>query len=251
MAKIISIHSFRGGTGKSNMTANLSAMAASQGKRVAIIDTDIQSPGIHVLFGLDEDSLNLTLNDYLWDRCTIAEAAYDVTPPVVAEQGGRVHLIPCSIKAGEIARILNEGYSVMLLNDGLRKLCDDLQLDYLFIDTHPGLNKETLLSIAISDSLIIILRPDRQDFQGTAVTLQVANRLDTAKPNLVVNKLLTKFDREAVREQVSQKFQTPVIGVFPVSEEMIELGSKELFTLTFPDHLYTQEMRNVARHVIT
>ncbi len=134
MAKIVSIHSFRGGTGKSNMTANLSAIAASQGKRVAIIDTDIQSPGIHVLFGLDEDSLKLTLNDYLWDRCTISEAAYNVTPPSVAAQGGTVHLIPCSIKAGEIARILNEGYSVMLLNDGLRKLCEELKLDYLFID---------------------------------------------------------------------------------------------------------------------
>lgn len=251
MAKIISIHSFRGGTGKSNMTANLAAIAASRGKRVAIIDTDIQSPGIHVLFGLDEDSMPRTLNDYLWDRCTISEAAYNVTPPTVAALGGIIHLIPCSIKAGEIARILNEGYSVMLLNDGLRKLCQELQLDYLLIDTHPGLNKETLLSIAISDSLIIILRPDRQDFQGTAVTLQVANRLDTPKTNLVVNKVLAKYDPEAVREQVSQKFQVPVLGVFPVSEEMIELGSKELFVLTYPNHPYTTELKNVAHHVLT
>lgn len=232
------------------MTANLSAMAASQGKRVAIIDTDIQSPGIHVLFGLDETSLKLTLNDYLWDRCTIAEAAYDVTPASVASQGGIIHLIPCSIKAGEIARILNEGYSVMLLNDGLRQLSDDLKLDYLFIDTHPGLNKETLLSIAISDALIIILRPDRQDFQGTAVTLQVANRLDTPKTHLVVNKVLSKYDSNAIREQVSKKFKTPVIGVFPVSEEMIELGSKELFTLAFPNHPYTTELKRVARQVV-
>lgn len=95
-----------------------------------------------------------------------------------------VYLIPSSIKAGEIARILNEGYSVTLLNDGLRNLCKELQLNYLFIDTHPGLNKETLLSVAISDSLVIILRPDRQDFQGTAVTLQVARKLDTPEPCL-------------------------------------------------------------------
>ena len=52
MAKIISIHSFRGGTGKSNMTANLAALLAAEGGRVGVIDTDIQSPGIHVLFGL-------------------------------------------------------------------------------------------------------------------------------------------------------------------------------------------------------
>ncbi|MCB0177975.1 MAG: P-loop NTPase, partial [Anaerolineae bacterium] len=41
MSKIISIHSFRGGTGKSNTTANISAILAGQGLRVGVIDTDI------------------------------------------------------------------------------------------------------------------------------------------------------------------------------------------------------------------
>ena len=78
MSKIISIHSFRGGTGKSNITANVATIAARRGRRVGIIDTDIQSPGIHVLFGLDEKRIDRTLNDYLWGRCTVEEAAYDV-----------------------------------------------------------------------------------------------------------------------------------------------------------------------------
>ena len=51
MSKIISVHSFRGGTGKSNTTANVTALLAREGLRVGVIDTDIQSPGIHVLFG--------------------------------------------------------------------------------------------------------------------------------------------------------------------------------------------------------
>ena len=34
MAKIIAIHSFRGGTGKSNITANLAALVALAGHRV-------------------------------------------------------------------------------------------------------------------------------------------------------------------------------------------------------------------------
>src|SRR5215475_1838718 len=57
LAKIISIHSFRGGTGKSNTSANIVATLAMQGKRVGVVDTDIQSPGIHVLFGLEEDEM--------------------------------------------------------------------------------------------------------------------------------------------------------------------------------------------------
>lgn len=63
MATIVSIHSFRGGTGKSNMTANLATLLAASGRRVAVIDTDIQSPGIHVLFGLAGDVVAASLND--------------------------------------------------------------------------------------------------------------------------------------------------------------------------------------------
>jgi len=36
------------------------------------------------------------------------------------------------------------------------------------------MNEETLLSVAISDWLILILRPDRQDYLGTAVTIEVS-----------------------------------------------------------------------------
>ena len=54
MSKIISIHSFRGGTGKSNITASIATLLAAEGRRIGIVDTDIQSPGIHVIFGLKE-----------------------------------------------------------------------------------------------------------------------------------------------------------------------------------------------------
>lgn len=250
MPKIISIHSFRGGTGKSNLTANLAAVMADQGKRVGIIDTDIQSPGIHVLFGMDENSVKYSLNDYLWGRCGLEEAAYDVTPTTINQTSGKIYLVPSSIKMGEIARIVKEGYNVLLLTHGLQQLCEDLNLDYLLIDTHPGMNEETLLSIAISNELIIILRPDRQDFQGTAVTLQVARKLNTATVSLVINKLLSKYDPAEVQEQISQKFQVPVLGVFPLSEDMVDLGSKAIFALEFPDSPYTDEIKHVANAVI-
>jgi len=51
MPRVIAVHSFRGGTGKSNLTANLAATLALAGHRVAVVDIDIQSPGIHVQIG--------------------------------------------------------------------------------------------------------------------------------------------------------------------------------------------------------
>src|SRR5437016_789217 len=223
MSTIVSIHSYRGGTGKSNLIANLASSIVQQGKRVAVVDTDIQSPGLHVLFGMDPQNMGLTLNDYLYGRCSIEQAAYDVTDKLGPNvpSAGALYLIPSSIKASEITRVLREGYEVNLLTDGFRKLMKALRLDYLLIDTHPGLNEETLLSILLSDTLILILRPDQQDFQGTAVTVEVARRLKLKKLLLVVNNALPRLDFESLGQQVQETYQAPVAGILPVSEEMI------------------------------
>src|SRR5512136_2369714 len=145
MSKIVSIHSFRRGTGKSNLAANLVAILAQTGKRVAILS-------------------------------------------------GGIYLVPSSVKPGDIARILGEGYDVNLRSEGLRELIRHLNLDYVFIDTYPGLDQETLPFMATSDILIVILCPDRQDYQGTAVTVDVAKKLEAPRVYLVVNKVLPVFD---------------------------------------------------------
>jgi MinD-like ATPase involved in chromosome partitioning or flagellar assembly len=253
MATIISVHSYRGGTGKSNLTANLASSVALQGKRAAVIDTDLQSPGLHVLFGMDDQTTGLTLNDYLYGRCRIEQAAHEVTAlldPAAAAQGGRLYLIPSSIKVGEITRVLREGYEVNLLTDGFRQLIKTYQLDYLFIDTHPGLNEETLLSLLLSDLLILILRPDQQDFQGTAVTVEVARKLKVRRLLLVVNKVLPKLDMVSLRQQVETAYDAPVAGLLPISDEMIAFGSAGIFSLTYPDHPYSQGVREIATQIM-
>ncbi len=61
------------------MSANLAVMVARRGYRVALVDTDIQSPGVHVLFRLDDSLIKHRLNNFLWGECRVEEAAYDVT----------------------------------------------------------------------------------------------------------------------------------------------------------------------------
>lgn len=254
MSTIVSVHSFRGGTGKSNITANLAASVATKGQRVGIVDTDIQSPGIHVIFGLDEDHMVYSLNDYLWGNCSIEQAAYDVSSTLRDRDGanlngGSVYLVPSSIKTGAIAKVLREGYDVSLLNEGFRSLGRTLNLDYLFIDTHPGLNEETLLSIAISNLMVIILRPDQQDFQGTAVTVEVARKLDVPRLLLVVNKALTGFDFADLKSQVETTYDAPVAGVLPLSEDMVRLASAGVFCLREPQHPFSITIRDIADQV--
>ena len=248
VTKIVSIHSFRGGTGKSNTSANLAAQVAATGKRVAVIDTDIQSPGVHVLYGFHDDTPSPALNDYLWGKCEISDTAHDVTRSVngaaVAESS--LSLVPSSVKPSDIARILREGYDVEALNEGFRSLSNDLQLDMLVIDTHPGLNEETLLSITISDTLILLMRPDKQDYQGTAVTVDIARRLAVPELLILVNKVPSGADRATLVADIEHIYAAEVAGVLPLSEDVAVNASAGLFSVTQPDHPWSQEIRKVA-----
>jgi len=255
MTEIVSIHSFRGGTGKSNTTANLAVALGRMGKRVGIVDTDIQSPGIHILFGLDDEHIQRSLNDYLWGDCAIEDAAYDVTETLGLDGGegggiGRVYLVPSSIRVGEITRVLREGYDVGVLNDGFNALGKRLDLDYLLIDTHPGLNEETLLSITISDVLVVVLRPDQQDFQGTAVTVDVARKLEVPAILLVVNKALPEYDFNALRSDVEKTYDLPVAGILPLSEDVVRLASNGVFCAKEPDHPISREIGRIGERLV-
>ena len=249
-ARIISVHSFRGGTGKSNTTANLAAILAQQGRRVGVIDTDIQSPGIHVILGVAGDEVKASLNDFLWHDMPIREVAEDVTSRLDPDLPGRVYLIPSSMQPGEIARVLREGYDAQRLTAGFRDLVTDLNLDVLLIDTHPGLNEETLLSVVISHALVIVMRPDRQDYEGTGITVRIAQELQVPEVVIVVNKSPEELDPRAVAERVSHTYGCEVAAVLPHSNELMSLASERVFALAYPGHpitgLYEQIVARVA-----
>lgn len=256
MAQIVSIHSFRGGTGKSNSTANLASQMAIRGKRVGVVDTDIQSPGIHVLFGLDPNNMKHSLNEYLRGECTIEEAAYAVGEAKQSVEGRaqlegtNLWLLPSSMSGTEITAVLRDGYDVNKLIKGLRDFRRNFELDYLFIDTHPGLNDETLLSVSLSDVLILLMRPDQQDFQGTAVTVDIARQLDVPALFIAVNKALMKYDFTALREDIEGIYNVPVAGIMPFTEDIVDVASGDIFSLIYPDHPWSQGIISVVQALL-
>lgn len=77
---------------------------------------------------------------------------------------------------------------------------------------------------------------DIQDYQGTAVTVDIARELEVPKMFLVINKVLSKLDFDILKQKVQATYNVPVAGVFPLCEEMVELGSSDLFCMRYPEH---------------
>ncbi|MDI3418503.1 MinD/ParA family ATP-binding protein [Streptomyces luteolus] len=246
MSQIITVHSYRGGTGKSSMAANLALLLASAGRRVALVDTDIQTPALDVMFGDTVTTVPRSLTDYLIGRCEIEDAAY----PAKADAGhDGLFLVPARSRAAGINEIMGRGYDVGLLREGFDRLIDSLALDVLLLDTHAGFNNETVTAMASSDALVIVTRADRLDLAGARETMALANRLGCLRLSVVVNMVPDGVVRERLRGEVESAYDTRLTAVLPYAPEMASLAGERLFATAYPQHPLVAGYRRIISEV--
>ena len=249
MGKIISFSAFSRGTGKSTFLANMAVLLATRGRRVGVVDLDESAPTMHLLFGLRSQEMTFTLSDYLAGHCPILETAYEVTHPLRKRGSGRIFLVPLSVEPGQVPMALRVGLDMEMLSNGLQELMKMLALDLLLIDGSSGLNELSLTSLAMSDVAALLLRLDKRDYQGTAVMVEMARKLEVPRLALVVNMVLPGFDPEAVNSKVTETYGCEVIAVLPHSEDFAAVSGSGLFVLQNPDHPETAALRQVAHRL--
>jgi PAS domain S-box-containing protein len=245
-SNLIAVHSFRGGTGKSYLTTQLATLLAAGGMRVGILDLDVQSPGIHLMFGLNGQDLPFTLNDFISRHCGLKDIAYNVTEALRKPVPGEVWLIPASTRPGQIAQLISQGYDADQLQELFSRLMAELKLDKLIIDTHPGINEEALLAINNAHHLLIVLRPDTLDYEGTGLLVQVARKLNSSNAMLVANQTSPE-DMEALQKQLENTFETPVAAIIPYDEQVAAFDGVGAFVLEQPEHTVTQAIRGILK----
>jgi MinD-like ATPase involved in chromosome partitioning or flagellar assembly len=250
MAKIISFHSFLRRVGKSTLAANFAVLLALKGRRVGVVDANLEAPSLHLLFGLDEGATSPSLNDYLRGECAVEQTVRDLTPYLETEVRGRVFAIPASTDLGTIARGMREGYNVSRLGDGYGRLIEALRLDALVIDTHAGLSELTLLSLAVSDVAAIVLNLDQQGYQGTSVIVALAHRLEVPRPALVVNPVPLHLGLSEVKKRVEQTYHCEVAVVLPQSDDLLALGGSGVFALRHPNHPLTGMLQETVASLV-
>src|SRR5438552_17726189 len=104
MTKVIAVHSFKGGTGKTTLTANLAAILAMH-HRVGVMDLDLSGPGLHVLFGLKKGEVMATLTDIFLGDANTADAMIALTTRSPTLKGG-LYLCPASDSGVGLLRLL-------------------------------------------------------------------------------------------------------------------------------------------------
>ncbi len=243
------VHSYRGGTGKSTTTSNLSVLLAALGKRVATIDMDITSPGLHVIYNVSSQMMNFTLNDYIYNRCSFQDIVLDITNHLKLPRGA-VYFLGSSMKPEEIVKVIREGYSDKFFRHVAEKLSQEYKVDYVIFDTHPGLNEDTLLAVMSSDVSLLLMRMDKQDVTGTYITGQIMKkfgRISYVVLNMVPPNLAESPD---LPSEVSKIIDASVIGILPFYEEILSHRSRGVFCLHHPQHPYSSQLLKIAKRLI-
>jgi septum site-determining protein MinD len=251
MVRIISVQSFKGGTGKSTITANLAVTLAQLGKRVGVIDLDLEGPGLHVIFGISDSDVRATINDVLQRYVPISQAVLDLTHRIRLGDGALL-FCPAGHKLEEIMRILDQGFNLSTFKDVLSDFARVYRLDYVFIDSHPGVERDTLLSMALCDHLILISRVDQQDLFGSGVMTEVAGQLK--KPVvLILNMVPTSVNEKESRkitEKLAQLFGLDVLTALPFNSDVLENLSKGVFVLENPKDPLTRRFTQMAEKML-
>ncbi len=169
--KIITVHSFKGGTGKTNIIADLSFAFANAGYKVGVVDSDIAHPSLHIMYGLGDQQPYPTLTEFLLEKCEATEIVHDISP--MYDLKNKLYLIPSNLNDGIITEIIRRGFDIGHLFIGLREIGKKKNLDFLLIDTKPGLDEKTMLFFTMTNALLIVMRNDEADIRGTKELLKI------------------------------------------------------------------------------
>jgi len=181
MTKCIALHSYKGGTGKSTISSNLSASLAKKGLTAVLLDVDVYAPSLQDYFQWQPKK---SINDYLFENANIDEVIHDLSPVLDkfssndGEQSesskGKLLVAFSSTSKDEIYKldgaVRQEGSKIQLLRKFLmlrEEIVSKYNADFVIIDTSPGIRYWSINSLAIADTILLSLKLDGIDLKGT------------------------------------------------------------------------------------
>lgn len=253
MGKIIAVHSYKGGTGKTLLSMNLAAALAEQGKKVCLLDLDFRAPSLATLLKIEKSEC--WLNDYLNNVCEIDKTLVDVNEKV--HNGGKL-FVGLANPATEAIRDMSakdrkwEMHALGRLLELRNSLLNDKGFEYLVMDTSPGLQYSSINAIVSADLVLVATTFDRSDVDGTKRMLRELYDLFEKKTEIVLNKILdasSKAAKDEIQLKVNDVYQVPLLGIIPCFCDILKSRGGIIFPEEKPDHPFAKIMKEMAERI--
>lgn len=218
-SKLICFYSYKGGVGRTTTMVMSAIEMAKRGKKVVMIDFDLEAPGVASLFPSDSVS-QYGLLDYLIESSVygaelqIDEYMYPVSDYChVNQAGGEIYVIPAY---GKVVNNDAELYRKCLMRfnldmpaymgrstpiDGLLQKIDAfIKPDYIFIDTRSGLHQIGGITLSrYSDMAVLFFYGSQQNVEGMKMVFPILKSNGT--PFVLINSKVPANDEVAAIEK--------------------------------------------------
>lgn len=213
--KTVLITSFKGGVGKSTITANLAMMLAKFDLRVLALDCDFNMRCLDLIMGYE--------SRVVYDICDVVTGNIAAERAVINDTRNK-NLFFCAAPYNFKGEIDADKFSMTLEN-----IADIYKLDYIIIDT-PGGNSSPLLMISkVADRALIVATHQPASIRAAERTSIMLDELGILDRRLIIN----RFDASAVKKgtrpgiiDMIDRTYIQLIGVIPYDPALSELQER-------------------------
>src|SRR5436305_8367067 len=213
-SRVITITSGKGGVGKTTTTANIGTALAMQGKKVAVVRSDIGLRNIDAILGL-ENRIVYDLVDVVEGQCRLRQAL------IKDKRLPELYLLPAAQ-----TRDKNAVNSVQM-----EQLCQQLrqEFEYVIIDSPAGIEQGFRNAIVGADEIIIVANPEMASVRDADRIIGLVEAAGKPEPRLILNRLRAEMVRRGDMMDVADVLEVlgiDLLGIVPEDEMIIVATNK-------------------------
>ncbi len=261
--KTLAFHSYKGGTGKTTLISNLAAFYAMNGKNVCLLDFDLYAPSLSSYF---RKTPSRYINDLLNGEAEISDIVIDVSSELGLK--GKLLLGCSSPRKNDIDEIEfkhDEKWQIRAIKRFLaakNELFAEQDLDYMFLDTSPGIRYWSINVLAAADLIFLLMKDSDLDIEGTRKMINdiydslarfgskyflVLNKVPGASPSDVF--LREEGSEESFKADLERVVGAQVVGTVPCFCDIQFSRHEFLFAVKRPEHLFSKRMAILAESI--
>ena len=263
VGKALAFHSYKGGTGKTTIATNLAAIYAMIGMRVCLLDFDLYAPSLTTYFGKTPESY---LNDLLAGEAKISDILVDVSSELGLK--GKLFLGFSSPRKADIHEIEIQHdmkwqlAAIRRFLAAKKELFSEYKIDYVFLDTSPGIRYWSVNAIAAADLLFLMMRINDMDIAGTKKMIKDIYESLTkfgSKYFIILNKVpgaspVQEFQEKANERmfweiEIEKDIGIQVMGSIPCFCDIQFNKHEFLSAIKQPKHHFSKRLLDIANKI--